>query len=237
MSWNALLMPVMSSPSLILMERLSQKSSYISYRMLKNRVDINVEHESMKTKEIVLLPFMILPIAAYYSSCYRERIDMDVQRFWGVHYQCPPPSKLLGLIKELTFCKEFRNLFYYRCGTIGRKLARVSLFFLPIQKLLSFGVNRANFGGGVFIQHGYCCDITAHSIGVNFWINQKVTLGYDSDGYPTIGDNVHIGCGANVVGNVFIGNYVIIGAGTTVVKDVPDNTLVVSQSARYIDRK
>ena len=88
----------------------------------------------------------------------------------------------------------------------------------------------------MFIQHGYCCEITARSIGENFWINQKVTLGYDIDGCPMIGDNVHIGTGANVVGGVVIGNNVTIGAGTTVVKDVPDNTLVVSQPARYIDR-
>ena len=187
-------------------------------------------------KKILLFPFFIIPILAYKCSTYKDRIDEDLDRFFYVHHGVKADNKIGALIIELLTCIEFRNLFYYRCGRIGRKLARISLFFLPTQKLLFFGVDRAKFMGGVFIQHGYCTVITADSIGKNFWVNQNVTIAYSSNGRPTIGDNVHIASDANVVGNIHIGNNVTIGAGTTVVKDVPDNTLVVSQAARYINK-
>ena len=187
-------------------------------------------------KKILLFPFFIMPILAYILSTYKDRIDEDLDRFFSVHYGIKADNKIDALITQLLTCIEFRNLFYYRCGSIGRKLARMSLFFLPTQKLLFFGVDRARFMGGVFIQHGYCTVITAESIGKNFWVNQNVTIAYSSKGRPTIGDNVHIASDANVVGDIHIGNNVTIGAGTTVVKDVPDNTLVVSQAARYISK-
>jgi serine O-acetyltransferase len=74
----------------------------------------------------------------------------------------------------------------------------------------------------------------AAKIGKNCVIFQHVTIGsntlVDSKGLgaPTIGDNVYIGAGAKIIGNVKIGNGVRIGANATVVKDVPDNCVVVS---------
>lgn len=189
---------------------------------------------SLNIKEILLLPFMIIPLIAYRKSSYRDRLEMDIDRFWSVHYGHLPSNYDAGIIRELTNCIEFRNLFYYRCGRIGRLLSHISLCLFKTQKLLFFGVDRANFQGGVFIQHGYCTVITARSVGRNFWVNQNVTIAYSGNGIPTIGDNVHIASDANIVGGIHIGDNVTIGAGTTVVRDVPDNTLVVSQKPRYI---
>lgn len=179
---------------------------------------------------------MIIPLIAYRKSTYRDRLELDVDRFWSVHYGHKPSNYDIGIIREFTNCIEFRNLFFYRCGRIGRILSHISLCLFKTQKLLSFGVERANFQGGVFIQHGYCTVIVAKSIGKNFWINQNVTIAYSGDGIPTIGNNVHIASDANVVGGIHIGNNATIGAGTTVVRDVPDNTLVVSQKPRYISK-
>lgn len=190
----------------------------------------------MTVKELFLTPFMICPLLAYKTSTYKDRIEKDVDRFWAVHYGRKPDNYRIGIIRELANCVEFRNLFFYRCGSIGRKLSHISLFFLKTQQLLFFGVDRSRLGGGMFIQHGYCTVITAQSIGENFWVNQNVTIAYSHRGIPIIGDNVHIASDANVVGGIKIGNNVTIGAGTTVVRDVPDNTLVVSQKARYIPK-
>ena len=184
----------------------------------------------MTFREIIQLPFMLIPLMAYRTSTYKDRIEMDVDRFWSVHYGKKPSSYTIGIIRELVNCIEFRNLFFFRCGSIGRKLAHISLFYLPTQKLLSFGVSREKLGGGVFIQHGYCTVITAQRIGKNFWVNQNVTIAYSGNGCPIMSD-------ANVVGNITIGNNVTIGAGTTVVRDVPDDTLVVSQKPRYIPKQ
>jgi len=45
---------------------------------------------------------------------------------------------------------------------------------------------------------------------------------------------VTIGCHACIIGGVHISNNVTIGAGTVVVKDVPDNAIVVGNPARII---
>lgn len=194
------------------------------------------ESYSLTLKEWCLLPFMLVPLLAYRKSSYRDRLEKDVDRFWSVHYGCLPANYDQAIVRELVNCIEFRNLFFFRCGRIGRILSHISLFFFKKQQLLCFGVDRDRLGGGIFIQHGYCTVITAQSIGDNFWVNQNVTIAYSSNGIPVIGDNVHIASDANVVGGVHIGNNVTIGAGTTVVRDVPDNTLVVSQKPRYIDK-
>lgn len=191
----------------------------------------------MTVKEIILCPFMIIPLMAYKTSTYKDRIEKDVDRFWSVHYGCKPSNYTIGIIRELANCIEFRNLFFYRCGSIGRKLSHISLCFLKTQQLLFFGVDRSRLGGGMFIQHGYCTVITAQSIGENFWVNQNVTIAYSGNGSPIIGNNVHIASNANVVGGIRLGDNVTIGAGTTVVRDVPENMLVVSQKARYIPKK
>jgi serine O-acetyltransferase len=72
-------------------------------------------------------------------------------------------------------------------------------------------------------------------------IYQNVTLGAKSNGggyaSPTIGDNVMIGAGVAILGNVNIGNNVLIGANAVVVSDVPDNCTVVGIPAKIVGKK
>jgi serine O-acetyltransferase len=67
--------------------------------------------------------------------------------------------------------------------------------------------------------------------------NTLITVG-DSDkkGAPIIGDNCYIGAGAKIIGRVSVGNNVRIGANAVVVKDVPDNCVVVNQPSRVIQK-
>jgi serine O-acetyltransferase len=78
-----------------------------------------------------------------------------------------------------------------------------------------------NFGG--IIVHG--------NIGRNCFINQGSQMISRGDGrrsgWPTLGDNVYVGAGAKLVGNIRIGNNTRIGANAVVRRDVPDNCLVV----------
>ena len=48
---------------------------------------------------------------------------------------------------------------------------------------------------------------------------------------PVIGNNVDIGAGAKVLGNIRIGSNVVIGANAVVLIDVPDNSLAVGVPA------
>ena len=86
---------------------------------------------------------------------------------------------------------------------------------------------------GIFISSGA-------RIGSNAVIFHQVTIGSNTlgdstrNGSPTIGDNCYIGAGAKIIGNIKVGDNVRIGANCVVVKDVPDNCVVVSQPARVI---
>lgn len=49
-----------------------------------------------------------------------------------------------------------------------------------------------------------------------------------------IGDNVYIGAGAKIIGNVRIGDNVRIGANCVCAEDIPDNATVVLPKPRII---
>ena len=86
---------------------------------------------------------------------------------------------------------------------------------------------------GVFISQGAV-------IGKKCVIFHQVTIGSNtlpdntSAGSPKIGDNVYIGCGAKIIGNITVGNNVRIGANCVVFKDIPDNSTVVLPAPRII---
>lgn len=77
-------------------------------------------------------------------------------------------------------------------------------------------------------------------VGENCTIMQHVTIGSNNiiggGKGPIIGDNVFIGAGAKIIGNVKIGNNVKIGAGSVVVEDIPDNCTVVMHKPRIIQK-
>ena len=54
------------------------------------------------------------------------------------------------------------------------------------------------------------------------------------DGYPVVGDDVEIGCGARILGAVRIGARAVIGANAVVISDVPEDAVVVGAPARVV---
>lgn len=90
---------------------------------------------------------------------------------------------------------------------------------------------------GLFIDHGMGVVIGETSIvGKNVTLYQGVTLGgtgkEKGKRHPTIGDNVVIGTGAKILGNITIGENSYIGANAVVVKDIPPNSTVVGVPGR-----
>src|SRR5262245_45000970 len=99
----------------------------------------------------------------------------------------------------------------------------------------------AVLGPGLFIDHGMGIVIgETAEIGENVSILQGVTLGGTSakreKRHPTIGDNVMIGAGAAVLGGFTIGAGSRIGAGSVVVREVPENCVVVGVPGRITFR-
>jgi serine O-acetyltransferase len=99
----------------------------------------------------------------------------------------------------------------------------------------------AVIGQGVFIDHGMGVVIGETAIvGDYALIYQGVTLGgtgkESGKRHPTLGENVVVGAGAKVLGNIQLGNNVRIGAGSVVLRDVPSNCTVVGIPGRIIYR-
>ena len=182
------------------------------------------------------LPIAWIWVLAYKTSSQRDKIDQDLDRFCQVHNGFLPGNKrFYYLLAEIMSDggAEFRSLFLFR---IGRKRLFIKRLMPRGAVLLGFDVPREKLGGGLFIQHGYCTDLSAREIGEHCWINQRVTIGYKGDYCPIIGNNVSIGVGAVVLGDVRIGNNVRIGANAIVVHDVPDNCTVCSPAATIVKR-
>ena len=99
----------------------------------------------------------------------------------------------------------------------------------------------AEIGRRFFIDHGEGVVIGATTeIGDDVLIYQQVTLGgtgkESGKRHPTLGNNVIVGAGAKVLGNITIGDNVRIGAGSVVVEDVPEHSTVVGIPGRVVHR-
>ncbi|NET52553.1 MAG: serine O-acetyltransferase [Merismopedia sp. SIO2A8] len=99
----------------------------------------------------------------------------------------------------------------------------------------------AKIGRGVFIDHGMGVVIGETAIvGDYALVYQGVTLGgtgkESGKRHPTLGENVVVGSGAKVLGNIQIGNNVRIGAGSVVLRDVPSDCTVVGVPGRIVHR-
>ncbi len=97
----------------------------------------------------------------------------------------------------------------------------------------------AKIGKGVFIDHGTGVVIGETSeVGDYVTLYQGVTLGGTGKErgkrHPTVGNDVVIGAGAIVLGNITIGENSRIGAGSVVVKPVPPNASAVGVPARVV---
>ncbi len=97
----------------------------------------------------------------------------------------------------------------------------------------------AQIGTGVFIDHGMGVVIgETAEIGDDCTLYHGVTLGGKESGkrHPTLGENVVVGAGAKVLGNILIGNNVRIGAGSVVLRDVPSDCTVVGIPGRLVHK-
>lgn len=156
-----------------------------------------------------------------------KRFEADLQR-WSEWKQCPYKSRYMQFVFMMSEYKEFRNICYHRMG----KMQYLLRWLCP--PLDSLFINTKDIGGGFLIQHGFATIINADRIGENCKVFQQVTVGYNGEKRPIIGDNVEICYGAKVIGGLKIGNNAVVGAQALVIHDVPENAVVGGSLSKVI---
>lgn len=135
-------------------------------------------------------------------------------------------------LHAMVFYRTAHVLFKMGVPFVPRLLSQLGRFFTGIE--IHPG---ADIGNGFFVDHGMGVVIGETTIiGDNVLLYQGVTLGGTGKErgkrHPTIGDNVVIGSGAKVLGNITIGDNSYIGSNAVVIKDVPPNSTVVGVPGR-----
>lgn len=169
-----------------------------------------------------------------------KKIKEDIK----VIYEKDPAANNLA---EVLFCYPgLQALISHR---IAHKLAYWGIPFLP--RFISYltriitGIEihpKARIGRRFFIDHGEGVVIGETTIiGDDVLIYQQVTLGGTGNEHgkrhPTIGNNVIIGAGAKILGNITIGDNTRVGAGSVVVDNVPEHCTVVGVPGRVVQQK
>ncbi|MBQ8057951.1 MAG: serine acetyltransferase [Ruminococcus sp.] len=87
-------------------------------------------------------------------------------------------------------------------------------------------------GPGLRISHGKCVVSVDARLGSGCKILSDVTIGklgpYNKDGAPRIGNNVYIGTGARIIGDIEIADDVVIGANAVVTKSITEKGITVA---------
>jgi len=132
------------------------------------------------------------------------------------------------------FHRLAHTLFRWHVPMLPRLVSHISRFLTGIE--IHPG---AKIGEGFFIDHGMGVVIGETSvIRDNVTLYQGVTLGGTSHRrakrHPTLGNNVTVGVGAQLIGNITIGDNSKVGAGSVVLSSVPSNATVVGVPGRVV---
>jgi serine O-acetyltransferase len=152
------------------------------------------------------------------------------------------PAASCGLVVFFTYpgfhARQYHRVAHrlHRWGLRGpaRLVSNVSRFLTGIE--IHPG---AKIGEGFFIDHGMGVVIgETTEIGDNVTLHQGVTLGGTSTQrvkrHPTLKDNVMVGVGAQLIGDITIGENSKVGAGSVVIDSVPPNATVVGVPGRVV---
>lgn len=185
--------------------------------------------DSLRLTGALIFSWLYLPHICYFVFNKGGKIVASDLEKYTKQVNLSLPIWLL-LIYLLHNNRYYRSLFYFRTGPIwelfiGWYRPGDRYFIIP---------KETKIGEGFLMAHPYSTVLNAESIGKNFSCIHCTTLGKTPKGRPVIGDNVTLGANVTIIGPVHVGSNVTIGAGSVVVKDIPDNCVVVGNPARII---
>ena len=181
-----------------------------------------------------------------YISCEREKDMYNIEQIFDEIDQIDNLKVLRKIQKEIkdssltdTFWKQ-RKIALKSSKKLNKQRAKLKCQIIakkygaaiPVsKKIRKF---RAPYGFfGIQISKGV--EIGKHCIIFpNVIIGANTFMDSSTHGIPTIGENVVIGAGAVIIGNVTIGNNARIGANAIVTKDVPENAVVLGAEQRMV---
>lgn len=165
-----------------------------------------------------------------------DKIKADLFRYGG-----------LTKTSQGRFIPGFRYMYNLRKASKYKKYSILGIYYRLIIRRLSFKYGfqipvKTSIGQGFYIGHFGTIVINHQAkIGKNCNIAHSTTIGEASrgklKGYPTIGDNVWIGTGCVIVGNIRIGNNVLIAPNSFVNMDIPGKSLVIGNPAKIIQKE
>jgi len=151
-----------------------------------------------------------------------------------------------GFLKGLRI-PGFRYMYFLRICANSKRFSPKWIISNLIMRRYSYKYgfqipSSTDIGEGFYIGHHGTIVINAKTkIGKNCNITHNTTIGQANrgklKGYPTIGDNVWIGTGSVIVGNIKIGSNVLIAPNSFVNVDVPANSLVLGNPCKIISKE
>lgn len=171
---------------------------------------------------------------------YKHYIKVEIN-----NYKNSYPDLTLELKRIIKFQKIYRKLEYYNN-------CKKSPLFKPIKIYLFYKYDKLSIKYGFHIpintiEEGLCIIHTGPiyinknvKIGKYLRIHPMTTIGKNigkNQDSPTIGNNVWIGPGSKIYGNISIGNNVVIGTNSVVTKSFPSNLTIAGIPAKIINHK
>lgn len=134
--------------------------------------------------------------------------------------------KFQRLLRKAEYNKNCRNTF------LGKLYSRwLQYCYHKMRIKLGFSIPLNVFGPGLSIAHFGTIVVNGNAkIGKNCRIQESTTIGATngSTEAPIIGDNIFIGSGARVIGNIKIANDIAIGANAVVTKDFEESGITIA---------
>lgn len=177
-------------------------------------------------------------------------LSVDLAKFRSIAFSGEPVTRRREMCVWLS-SPELHCVAAFRFGQhAGRLRARnrgLGLLALTIHRVWNrwnthihhCDINRyARIGPGMLLMHRHGVLIGPSMIGRNAVIHHNVTIGqrvaHGDHRVPRIGDDVWIGPGAIITGDITIGDGSTISAGAVVSRDIPPRSLVAGNPGRVI---